>query len=440
MFNPSQLCNVNDHLSRRTLLSAAGGAMFLGPLAQRLAAAEADPKRFGNANPARPKSVVLLWLEGGPSQFETFDPHPGGKIGGSVKAISTSVKDIEFADTLPQLAEQMHRAALIRSVTGKEGDHERAVYNIKTGYRPDPTLVHPSLGAIVCHHDETGADIPRHVSILPGNSPSRGGYLGAQYDAFKIYDPANPVPDVVPRVDQSRYDTRVADLLKIAEAKFTRRRLLDSDSERTLHATTTQRALTMMTSAQLEAFDVSKLSASVRDPFGDTPFGRGCLAAVNLIEVGVRCVEVTLGGWDSHINNHSLQTSACQKFDPAAASLIKLLDERGLLDTTLVVIGGEFGRTPTHNATDGRDHWPHGFSMMLAGCGIRNGALHGATPGDADWNPDKPESNVSDPVKIADVHATIMNAVGVDPTEQLQTPIGRPMFLSEGTPIRSVLS
>jgi hypothetical protein len=434
------LCDSRLHLSRRNLLTAAGGSLFLSPLAAQLARADAEAKAGKSGDASRPKSVIMIWLEGGPSQLETFDPHPGGKIGGQVKAIPTSVKGIEFADTLPQLAEQMHHAALIRSVTGKEGDHERAVYNIKTGYRPEPTLLHPSLGAIVCHEFEGGADIPRHVSILPGGAPARGGYLGAQYDAFKIGDPANPVPDVKPLVDQQRYDTRVADLMNIAEKKFAQRRLQNSDAQRTLHAATTQRAITMMSSDQLDAFDVSKESKTIREPFGDVPFGRGCLAAVRLIEVGVRCVEITLSGWDSHIDNHSLQSSACAALDGSAAALIRLLAERNLLETTLVVIGGEFGRTPTINAVDGRDHWPHGFSILLAGCGLRKGVVHGETAGDKDLNPEKPTDGVKSPVTVADVHATIMQAVGIDYKKEIDTPIGRPMFFSEGKPIESVLA
>ena len=430
------LCDANVHLSRRSLVLGASGSLFLGPLAQRLAAAQAQP----GSDPSRPKSVILLWLEGGPSQLETFDPHAGTKIGGQVKAIETSAKGIEIADTLPQLAEQMHHGSLIRSVVGKEGDHERAVYNIKTGYRPDPTLLHPSLGAIVCHEINSGADIPRHVSIIPGRSPARGGYLGAHYDAFKIGDPAGPVPDVTARVEKDRYNARIDDLMNVVEAKFARRRLQNSDAQRTLHALTTQRAITMMSSEQLNAFDVMKESASVREAFGDTAFGRGCLAAVRLIEVGVRCVEITLGGWDSHINNHSLQSSACQNLDAAAASLIRLLDERDQLENTVVVIGGEFGRTPSINPAEGRDHWPHGFSVMLAGCGIRRGSVFGATAADADFDADKPASNVSDPVTVADVHATILKAVGIEHEKQFDTPIGRPMFISEGKPIEKVLT
>jgi len=428
-------CGSLSHLTRRTLLQTTAGLPFFGSLAQVLARDAALPAN----DPARPKSVIVLWLEGGPSQLETFDPHPGGKIGGSVKRIKTSAAEIEIADTLPQLAERMHHAAIVRSVVGKEGDHDRAIYNVKTGYRPDPTLIHPSVGAILCHQSDWGADIPRHVSLLPGGNPARGGYLGAKWDAFKVYDPARPIPDVIRHVDEARYDRRVQDLVEVAEAKFSRRRLVDVDRQRTLHAAMTQAALTMMTSEQLGAFDVTQESESTRARFGDTGFGRGCLAAVRLVEVGVRCVEVTLGGWDSHINNHSLQSSACGTLDPAAANLITELESRDLLRNTLVVIAGEFGRTPQINPAEGRDHWVHGFSMLLAGCGIRQGVVHGATAGEADLKPDHPSDGVSDPVAISDIHATILTALGVDPSFEIQTPIGRPMLLSDGTAINRLL-
>ncbi len=435
-FSMPQVCDHAAHFSRRQLLVSGGGTLFFGALASRLAAAEVADK----ASKARPRSVIVLWLEGGPSQLETFDPHVGGKIGGESKAIQTSLKGVQFSDTLPQLAELADRTTVIRSVVSKEGDHERAVYNIKTGYRPDQTLVHPSLGAVLCHESNLGADIPRHVSILPTGNVSRGGYLGAAFDPFKVYDPAGKVPDIERRVEQDRYDRRVDDLLNMAESKFRRNRLVKSEEQRTLHAATTRSALTMMTSDQLDAFDVTKESTAVRDAFGDSAFGRGCLAAIRLIEVGVRCVEVTLTGWDSHINNQSLQASACQTLDAAAASLIKQLEERDLLETTMVVIGGEFGRTPVINAAGGRDHWPHGFSMMLAGCGIRRGSVYGATAGDEDFKADKSIENVSDPVTVADLHATMLTALGVQYNREVQTPIGRPMFLSEGQPIRAVLS
>ena len=429
-----ELCDVRAHLSRRTLLGA-GGATMMSALARGLARAD----ELGLTDPARPKSVILLWLEGGPSQLETFDPHPGTQIGGDAKAIQTTIPGVTIADTLPQTAEQMHLASLVRSVMGKEGDHERAIYNIKSGFRPDPTLVHPSVGAVLCHASESRADIPRHISILPGQSPSRGGYLGPAYDAFKINDPAGPVPDVQRRVDQDRYDRRMHDLVNVVEKQFARGRLVDLEQQRTLHRTATRAALQMMSSDQLSAFDVSSEPQAEREAFGDTGFGRGCLAASRLIEAGARCVEITLSGWDSHIANQSLQATACGTLDPALSSLLRRLQQRDQLDSTLVVCGGEFGRTPQHNPADGRDHWPHGFSTLLAGCGIRRGAVHGTTSASPVLEADRPLADVADPVTIADLHATILNALAIDFAEELQTPIGRPMKRSEGQPISSIL-
>ena len=427
-----RVCDPFAHSSRRRLLGAGGGLMLSSLARQLTIAAEksADPK-------TPPMSVILLWLDGGPSQLETFDPKPGTQVGGETGVIPTSVQGLQISDLLPATAEKMNLATLVRSVVGKEGDHERAVYNLKTGYRPDPTLVHPAIGAVLCQADESGADIPRHISILPGGDPGRGGFLGARFDAFRTGDPESPVPDVKARVDDDRLAKRLEDLQSILEPQFARRRLVDLQSNRTLHQASTQAARRMMSSDQLSAFDVSDEPASSLELFGDDPFGRGCLAAARLIEVGVRCVEVTLSGWDSHVNNHGLQESATARLDPALAALLTRLQERGLLDSTLVICGGEFGRTPTINPALGRDHWPHGFSTLLAGGRFRRGYVHGATS--SDLQADKAEGHVADPVTIADLHATIHTALGLDPTHEYPTPIGRPMFRSEGIVIEELL-
>ncbi len=432
----NELCNRQSHFSRRTLLGAGTSSVFLSTLATLLARAD----EVGVTKPKRPLSVILLWLEGGPSQLETFDPHPDSRIGGDTKAIETSAKGIRIAEMLPNVAEQMHLASIIRSVTGKEGDHQRAVYNIKTGFRPDPTLIHPSIGAVLCEANPSKSDLPRHISILSGASPGRGGYLGGAFDAFKIGDPAGPVPDVRRTVDEDRYAKRIDDLKNVVEKEFRRGRLQSLEAQRTLHTTATDAALRMMSSEQLQAFDVSSEPQKDRDSFGDTSFGRGCLAAARLIEAGTRCVEVTLGGWDSHINNHSLQSSACEILDPALASLLRRLKERELLDTTLVVCGGEFGRTPIINVGGGRDHWPHGFSTLLAGCGVRPGQTFGETSPDPKLDRKQPLADVAEPVTVADVHATILDALGVRFSEELYTSVGRPIKRSEGVPIRSLLN
>ena len=188
-----------------------------------------------------------------------------------------------------------------------------------------------------------------------------------------------------------------------------------------------------MSSEQLAAFDIAQEPAAVRTSFGDTPFGRGCLAARRLIERGVRCVEVTLDGWDSHANNHAIQREGVDTLDPAFAALLRDLRERDLLARTVVICAGEFGRTPTVNKLDGRDHWPHGFTVALAGGGVKGGQVLGATD---------PEGGreVQDPQRVADIHATVLAALGIDWTQELITPIQRPIRLSEGEPIRKLLA
>jgi hypothetical protein len=257
------------------------------------------------------QSLIVLWMAGGPSQLETFDPHPGKKIAGETRAIQTAVPEVTLATGLERIAEQMQSIALVRSLVSKEGDHERGTYLVKTGYRPDATAVHPSIGAICCHElPALGTDIPRHISILPGQWPGRGGFLGDEYDAFKAEDPRGKVPDVTSRVSDERQRARLSDL-EMLENRFARGR--QTAVAATMHRDKVREARRMMTSEQLRAFDVSLEPAARRTAYGDTPFGRGCLAARRLVQVGVRCVEVTLSGWDSHANNFEVQKCRLRK-------------------------------------------------------------------------------------------------------------------------------
>ncbi|MDA1052994.1 MAG: DUF1501 domain-containing protein [Planctomycetota bacterium] len=429
-------CGSWSHMHRRTLLKAAGlsGIGWLTPVAEALSRAS---ERDTSGKP--PRSVIVLWLAGGPSQLETFDPKPGTNIAAGTQAIETSVPGIQLAKGYEQLADQMQHVSLVRSITSKEGDHERATYNTKTGFRPDPTLVHPSIGAILCHQQPDNVEIPRHVSILPGPWPARGGYLGDQFDAFQINDPQGPIPDITRPVSDDRYDRRINDLA-IVEREFARGRLRELDSGKTLQGISTRAALKMMASEQLKAFDVKEASESVRAEFGDTPFGRGCLAAARLVEVGVRCIEVTMQGWDSHANNHSNHRDNAKVLDPAFAALIRYLNDRKLLDRTTVVCGGEFGRTPWINPAGGRDHWPHGFTMALAGGGIASGRVIGETSPEPDLDAEDKTKVLRDPHNIADVHATILHSLGIEFEKELQTPVGRPMIISQGKVIQELLA
>jgi uncharacterized protein (DUF1501 family) len=268
------------------------------------------------------------------------------------------------------------------------------------------------------------------VSILPGQWPGRGGFLGDIYDAFKINDPGEKLPDLTALVPAARDGQRLADL-DVVERAFARGR--QKRVEATLHRETIERARRMMTSEQLKAFDVMQEPAKLRASFGDTPFGRGCLAARRLIEVGVRCVEVTLESWDSHIKNHEIHRAKNAILDPAFAALLADLKERDLLQRTVVVCAGEFGRTPRMNPLGGRDHWVNGFSVALAGGGIRGGLVVGETDPEGRNDP-------INPVRVGDLHATILKAVGLDPKKANQSPVGRPIQLSEGKPIAELLT
>jgi uncharacterized protein (DUF1501 family) len=436
MTNDIYHCGSPAHFSRRSALAALGlsGIGWLTPLAERLARAAEEAPR---GKPAH--SLIVLWMSGGPSQLETFDPHAGAKGSHpSTRAVSTAAKGIQIADTLPLVAEQMDSISLVRSIVSKEGDHERASYNVKTGFRPDPTIVHPSLGAIVCHQLFDNVEIPRHISILPDQYPARGGFLGNQYDAFKTFDPVESIPDVTPRVSAARAARRETDLTSIVEESFARGRIRNL-AERTMHVPSIEAARQMMSSDQLKAFDVRQAPQSLRGQFGDTPFGRACLAAIQLIEVGVRCVEVTLGGWDTHVNNEEVVRGRCQILDPAFAALIRELKARELFESTIVLWTGEFGRTPRINPAGGRDHWPHGFTAALAGGGIRGGRVIGETPPNPDDRTKEVNRLVRDPRNVEDLHATILHALNIDFKKEIQTPIGRPMALSQGRVIHDLL-
>ncbi len=419
-----------EPLRRRTLTRRGlGVASLLGlgyVAASRLGLADGEPRDGG-----RPMSLVVVWLGGGPSQLETFDPKPGTAVGGPTRAIDTSAPGIRIAEGLPLVAEQMRHVSLVRSLVGQEGDHERASILMKTGRRPEPVLTHPSLGAVCAHElPEAGTQIPRYVSMLDFERTSRGGYLGQAYDPFRTGDPRFPVQDVTAPVDGDRQERRLSGL-ELLEGQFAGRH---PDAERrTNHRDHTARALRMMSSAELDAFAIEREPAALRAAYGESAVGRACLAARRLVEVGVRCVEVNHGGWDTHIDNFGNTQRLTQELDPALATLIADLVERDLWRSTVLVCTGEFGRTPKINPAEGRDHWPTGFSLLCGGGPLRGGVVVGETPPDTGKEP-------KEPVAIADVYATVLTALGIDPTTENMTDAGRPVKLGEGVPLARLLA
>ncbi|MBX3441555.1 MAG: DUF1501 domain-containing protein [Planctomyces sp.] len=415
-------------VDRRSLLRAAAalGVSFLVPGLSARAAAKRGPER--------PKSLITLWMQGGPSQLETWDPHPGTTIGGPTKAIRTTLRDVEIADGFPAVAEQLHHLSVIRSLVSKEGDHERGTYHLLTGYRPDPTVVHPSLGAILAHAlPDAGVEIPMHVSLAGGAGFAlpRGGYLGDDFDAFRIADPGQNLRNLRARVGEPRQARRQAALEAVSREFRTGR---EARAAATLHEATLDKALAMMSSEQLRAFDLDGEPADLRERYGASRFGRGCLMARRLVEQGVRAVQVVLDGFDTHAENFTGHRTQAAILDPALAALVRDLVEHELLDSTVLLCIGEFGRTPRINPLDGRDHWPSGFSCLLGGGGLASGLLIGAT------DPTGASKDPSDPVSVADLYATILSALQVDYQQEIITPIGRPIALCEGRPIERLLA
>jgi hypothetical protein len=380
----------------------------------------------------RAKSLIVLWLAGGPSQLETWDPHPGGKIGGPTNAIDTSIPGAQIAADYPKLAQQIHRLSIVRSLVSKEGDHERGAYFVKTGYRPDSTTVHPALGAIVTQElPAPTVEIPTYVAMGSEPFPSRGGYLGNHLDPYRVYEPGSNGDNLRTSADGDRQQRRLAGLGVVSQA-FQRGRT--RRVEDTLHQHTVDAALKMMDSVQLKAFSLDDEPAAVKAAYGDSRFGRGCLVARRLLEQGVRAIEVAQDGFDTHADNFNGHTLRAGYLDPAISTLLTELADRDLLQSTVVLVIGEFGRTPAINPASGRDHWPTGFSCLVGGGGLAAGRVVGAT------DPTGEKKQPVDPVEVPDLYATILHTLGVDFARELITPIGRPMKLCPGKPIEALLA
>jgi len=363
--------------------------------------------------------MILLWMAGGPSQFETFDPKPGVETGGPTEAISTAVPGIRIAQGWEHTAQAMADIALIRSMTNKEGNHQRASYQLHTGYLPSGGLKHPNVGSAVAEriapHD---FDLPAVVSI---GRTDGAGYLGVEYEPFIVTDPNRRPENTSLTTQESRFEGR-RNLLARMNATFASN---GADNAVSMQEGFYEKAAELVLSPQLKAFDLSQEPEQLRERYGASQFGRGCLLARRLIEAGVTFVEVRSNGWDTHFENFDRTATLAGQVDPGFAALVGDLKDRGLLDRTLVVWMGEFGRTPTVNARTGRDHFPRAFSAALAGCGVMGGQVIGRT--------DAKGLAVEDrPVTVPDLFCTVCQALAIDPRHEYQTAAGRPMKLVDG--------
>ncbi len=406
-------------------LTTIGAALASTSMSRRALADEAKAGGAKGVSASPPGSKVadhciVLWLNGGPSHVDTFDPKP--KSPGASKAIKTAAKGVLLAEHFPALADQMGHVALVRGVSSKEGNHQRAQEIAHTGHLPNPTVEAPSIGAWLTRgRTPSSLEIPGYVSL--GGTGAGAGFLGRSFDPFVVQKPGDRPADLEPArpLSARRRAERVA-FLDAMESDFAKR---SGDAKVLEREKLVARARRMASSQQIAAFDTSLEPAEARASYGETDFGRGCLAARRLVEVGVPFVEVTLDGWDTHQNNEERVKERAAILDPAMATLLRDLDERGLLARTLVVCMGEFGRTPKLNAQDGRDHHPAAFTVALAGGGVRGGIAFGATDETGD-------QVVEQRVSVADVLATVAKAAGLDPATTETSPAGRPIAVTEG--------
>ncbi|HTU20211.1 MAG TPA: DUF1501 domain-containing protein [Gemmataceae bacterium] len=410
-------------VSRRSFLRClSGSATALAGL--RLSAclsAHADEMR------RQGKACILLWMAGGPSQFETFDPKPDAETQGPTRAIATSVPGLHIAEHWTHLAPLMNEVALLRSLTSTEGNHGRATYLLHTSYPPSGGIVHPGFGSTVAHElGDNDFDLPHFVSI--SGSSIGSSYLGVRYAPFVVTNPNQPPDNLPSPVPGRRLDRRLG-LLEELEAEQARGAAASLVKD---HQTLYRQTARMVLSSRTRAFDLDYEPDRVRQRYGRSAFGQGCLMARRLIETGVSFVEVQSSGWDTHGNELASLKKLIPAVDQGTASLLADLKARGLLERTLVVWMGEFGRTPRINLTAGRDHYPQAWNVFLAGCGVNGGNVVGATD-------NRGVEIVRRPIRVEDLFCTFCQALGIDPRSETQSNVGRPIKIVErGTAVQEV--
>lgn len=387
------------------------------------------------------KSLIFVWLGGGPPQMDTYDMKPDApaEIRGEFKPIATNVPGIQVCELMPKTATVMDKICVLRSVTSVDlGSHERSSRYLQTGVLPVPNMDFASFGSVFVKEKQFKGEMPPFVGVLkPIERGWGGGFLGPSYDPFMAGDPNEKnyrVRDLLPPMGVSL--DRIGRRREILNEFNASWRAVDTEAKLNSYGPAVEQAYNMVYSEKVvKAFDIHQEPEKLRDAYGRTPIGQGLLMARRLVENGVKAVSVWMGGWDTHAKNfESLKTKLLPPLDQGFGMLLEDLAQRGLLDSTLVVQIGEFGRTPKVNKDAGRDHWPKAFSVALAGGGIRGGQLIGAT--------DKHAAEVTDrPITVEDLSATVFTALGVDIHKLNHTPEGRPIaIVNGGKPVAEAFS
>lgn len=427
VFDPAHFRPSRREMLRVGFVGAVG--LTLGDLFKLHAIAQAAEEQPAATAPVA-ESIILIFLEGGMSHLDSFDPKPYApiEVRGELGVVNTRLDGVQFSGLWPQTAAVADKLAVIRSMTHGEAAHERGSHTMLTGYKPSPAIVYPSMGAVVSHELGGRNNLPPYVAI-PNAGGAFGfdgtGYLSPAFGPFSIGgEPQNDqfvVRDLSlpPGVDETRMERRKG-LLAAVDQHF--KSLEQSDALDALDSFY-QRAYSLISSPQArEAFNIKAEPPEVRDAFGRHAIGQRLLMARRLVEAGARFVSVFYGGWDFHKDVHGGMRGLTPPIDQAFAALIRDLESRGLLGKTLVMLATEFGRTSRINKDRGRDHWPKVFSIALAGGGLRTGQVVGAS------NADATEPAV-DPVSPADVAATLFGQLGIDPAKKLLSPGNRPIDL-----------
>jgi hypothetical protein len=442
----SNWCGGADHAwrpNRRDFLfvGALGAAgLSLGKLLQLEAHAKATGTVTAAGKAAKAKACIHIYLPGGMAAQETWDPKLFAPIEfrGPLGSIKTKLPGVQFCETMPKTADIADKITVVRSMTHGEADHDRGTHNMFTGYRPSPAIHFPSFGSVVSHELGSRNDLPPYVCVpSQPNSFAGTGYLGSAYGPFSLGgDPANKgfkVRDLTlpSGVDDKRFATR-KDMRAAVDEHFSKLEKSDAlDGMDSFY----NRAYSMISSPKARAaFSLDEEKDSIKDEYGQNTAGQRMLLARRLVESGVRMVSLTYGGWDHHDNIRTAMNNQMPSFDQAYATLIRDLDRRGMLDSTLVMVTSEFGRTPKINSTAGRDHYPKVFSIALAGGGIKRGYIHGTS----DSTGGEPDQN---PLHVPDLSATVYHLLGIEHDKPLMAPGNRPIqIVKDGTVEKDLLA
>ncbi len=369
-------------------------------------------------------SVIYLFMQGAMSQLDTFDPKPNSDVQGETNVIRTKVPGIQIGEHLPQTARLMDRLAIVRSLRTQTGAHEQGQYLMRTGYKQIATTRHPSLGPrLQAALGKRNQVLPGSVVIGAGSGHPANGFLGAEYTPVPIGDPSDGLQNIqTPKhLTQKQFDRRIELAAEFDLAFQEKYRNTSVKAYRDLY----REAVRLMRSDDLKAFDLTQEDAATIRRYGESTFGAGCMLARRLVEHNVRFVEVALDKWDMHSDLFENLPERAGILDRGLSALITDLEQRGLLETTLVVVATEFGRSPEINARAGRNHHPGAFSCVLAGGGIQGGQVYGATDG-------RSYAVEESPVSIEDFFATVAHAMGMDPQQEIVSPDGRPFSFSNG--------